>query len=99
LQAACRELPTYVSLGPVFPTGTKPTAEAVGLDYVKKGIEALVGTGIGHVTIGGITLGNVEDVLDSGAAAVAVCSAVTEVADPTSACRALKERITAFRRI
>jgi thiamine-phosphate pyrophosphorylase len=93
LQAACVDLPTYVSLGPVFPTGTKPTAEAVGLDYVKQGVESLAETGIGHVAIGGITSDNVEEVLRAGARTIAVCSAVTQVADPSAACRALKEKI------
>jgi thiamine-phosphate pyrophosphorylase len=96
LRAACRELPTYVSLGPVFSTGTKPAAEPVGLDYVKQATEALADTGIGHVAIGGITLENIEQVLSAGAEAIAVCSVVTEVADPTTACRALKEKIAAF---
>lgn len=96
LHAVCEELPTYVSLGPVFSTGTKPTAEPVGLDYVKRGVEILDETGIGHVAIGGITLDNVEDVLKAGAKAIAVCSAVTESAEPTVACRALKEKIAAF---
>jgi thiamine-phosphate pyrophosphorylase len=99
LQAACSQLPTYVSLGPLFPTATKPTAGAVGLDYVKQGIDALADTGIGHVAIGGITLDNVEDVLNAGARTIAVCSAVTETTDPIVACRVLKEKITAFRRI
>lgn len=96
LQAACVDLPTYVSLGPVFPTATKPTAEAVGLDYVKQGLEMLADTGIGHVAIGGITLDNVKDVLLAGARTVAVCSAVTETADPAATCRELKERIASF---
>jgi thiamine-phosphate pyrophosphorylase len=94
LRAACEELPTYVSLGPVFSTGTKATAEPVGLEYVKQGVEILADTGIGHVAIGGIMLDNVEGVLEAGAKAIAVCSAVTEVKDPTAACRALKEKIT-----
>jgi thiamine-phosphate pyrophosphorylase len=97
LHAACEELPTYVSLGPVFSTGTKPTAKPVGLDYVKQATEILGRTGIGHVAIGGITLDNVGDVLNAGAKAIAVCSAVTEADDPTSACKALKEKITAFK--
>ena len=96
LHAACEELPTYVSLGPVFSTGTKPAAEPVGLDYVKQGVEILGSTGIGHVAIGGITLDNVGDILNAGAKAIAVCSAVAEAADPTAACKALKEKITAF---
>ncbi|MHC4389128.1 MAG: thiamine phosphate synthase, partial [Planctomycetota bacterium] len=97
LRAACEELPTYVSLGPVFSTGTKPTAEPVGLEYVKQGVEILTDTGIGHVAIGGIMLDNVEGILEAGARAIAVCSAVTEVADPTGACQALRERISTFR--
>jgi len=96
LRAACDQRPTYVSLGPVFATATKPTAEPVGLDYVKHATEKLAGTGIANVAIGGITLDNVEDVLNAGAVRVAVCSAVTETDDPTAACEALKEKIARF---
>jgi thiamine-phosphate pyrophosphorylase len=96
LRAACEEYPAYVSLGPVFSTGTKPSAEPVGLDYVRQGTKELADTGIGHVAIGGITLDNVKDVLEAGARAIAVCAAATEVDDPTAACRALKEKIAAF---
>jgi len=98
LRAACDELPTYVSLGPVFSTSTKPSAQPVELDYVRQATKELADTGIGHVAIGGITLDNVEEVLKAGAKAIAVCSAVTEAADPTAVCRALKEKITAFNR-
>ncbi len=96
LEAACRENLTYVSLGPVFATGTKPTAKPVGLDYVRQGTEKLSGTGVGHVAIGGITLGNIEQVLASGVKTVAVCSAVIDAADPAAACRAFKDKITTF---
>ncbi|MHC4482646.1 MAG: thiamine phosphate synthase [Planctomycetota bacterium] len=96
LRAACDERPAYVSLGPVFATPTKPTAEPVGLDYVKQSTEMLGDTGIAHVAIGGIKLDNVEDILNAGANAIAVCSAVTEVKDPATACRKLKEKITSF---
>ncbi len=96
LHAACEELPTYVSLGPVFSTGTKPSAKPVGLDYVRQGVKELADTGIGHVAIGGITLDNVDEVLKAGAKTIAVCSAVTEAADPVNACKALKEKITTF---
>ena len=94
LEAARDELPTYVSLGPVFSTGTKPTAEPVGLGYVTEGVQRLADTGIGHAVIGGITLENVEEVLDAGARTIAVCSAVIDARDPAEACRALKASIT-----
>ena len=98
LRAACKERPTYVALGPVFATATKPTAPAVGLDYVRQAKGILADTGIGNVAIGGITLDNVEDVLEAGADAIAVCAAVTKAADPAKACRALKEKITEFKK-
>jgi thiamine-phosphate pyrophosphorylase len=98
LEATCKEAPTYVSLGPVFPTPTKPSVAAVGLDYVKQGIEKLADTGICHAAIGGITPDNVEEVLEAGAKTIAVCAAVTETSNPTVACRALKEKIIAFKK-
>ena len=91
LNAACEESPTYVSLGPVFSTGTKPDAEPVGLDYIKQAVEILNSTGISHVAIGGITLDNIGDVLRAGAKAIAVCSAAAEADEPAEVCRALKE--------
>jgi thiamine-phosphate pyrophosphorylase len=96
LRTACDAMPTYVGLGPVFATPTKPDARTVGLDYVGQATKELIDTGIGYVAIGGITLKNVEKVLEAGAETIAVCSAVTDADDPTAACRALKERITAF---
>jgi len=98
LRAACEERPTYAALGPVFATETKPTAPAVGLDYVRQAKKILDGTGIGNVAIGGITPDNVEDVLKAGATAIAVCAAVTKAGDPAVACRALKKKITAFKK-
>ncbi len=93
LQATCEELPTYVGLGPVYATSTKPSAKAVGLDYIKQAKRILDGTGIGHAAIGGINIDNVEEVLGAGAECIAVCSAVTRSADPAGACNSLKHKI------
>lgn len=98
LQRTCAENPTYVSLGPVFPSVTKPSAEPVGLDYVRQATERLSDTGIGNVAIGGITPDNIEEVLKAGAGAVAVSSAVTEARDPAEAGRKLKAKIGDFRK-
>jgi len=96
LNVACAEGLTYVGLGPVFATATKPGAGVVGLEYVTSATKVLAGTGIGHTAIGGITPDNVERVLDAGAESIAVCSAVTGASDPAAACRAFKEKIEAF---
>ncbi len=96
LTAAIAELPTYVSLGPVFATPTKPETKPVGIDYVKQALPILSGTGICSVAIGGITLDNIDAVLCAGAQTIAVSSAVAASPDPTAVCRKLKEKITAF---
>ncbi len=96
LQTACKDNPTYVALGPVFATETKPDAEPVGLDYLTRAVDILTDTGISSVAVGGVTADNIDDVLIAGAKAIAVCSAVTDAPDPTAACRRLKDKITAF---
>jgi thiamine-phosphate pyrophosphorylase len=93
LKRAVDEALTYVSLGPVFSTGTKPGAEPVGLEYVSQATAYLEDKGVAHVAIGGITVDNVNQVIQAGAKAVAVCSAVTQVPDVTSSCRNLKHKI------
>ncbi len=93
LEKAVDEAPTYVSLGPVFATPTKPDAEPVGLEYVRRATIYLQDKGVGHVAVGGITEQNVTDVIQAGARAIAVCSAVTQAPDVTKACRNLKRKI------
>jgi thiamine-phosphate pyrophosphorylase len=93
LDSALRGRPSYVSLGPAFPTPLKPDIEIAGAEYVRQGLARLAETGISHVAIGGITGENVEQVIRAGAARVAVCSAVTKATDPADACRRLKDKI------
>lgn len=96
LQNALEKMPTYVSLGPIFATGTKPTLEPVGLEYVKKGTEFLSNTGTGHAAIGGITIENIDQVLKAGARTIAVCAAITKTDEPAAACSKFKEAVTGF---
>ena len=93
LKKAVGEVPTYVGLGPVFSTGTKPDAGPVGLEYVSQATAYLENKSVAHVAIGGITAENVAQVIQAGAKAIAVCSAVTQVPDVTSSCRNLKRKI------
>ena len=72
---AAAELPVdYVAIGPVFPTWTKPGAEpVVGLECVRRLASAVR---LPLVGIGGIDAENARSVLDAGAHAVAVISAL-----------------------
>ena len=93
LEGALPGRPSYVSLGPAFPTPTKPDIEIAGAEYIKQGLAKLEGTGISHVAIGSITADNVEQVIRAGAQRVAVCATVTKATDPTEACRRLKDKL------
>ncbi len=93
LEGALPGQPSYVSLGPAFPTPTKPGIAIAGPEYIRQGLDRLAGTGISHVAIGGITPDNVEQVIQAGAERVAVSTAITRTADPGQACRRMKERI------
>jgi thiamine-phosphate pyrophosphorylase len=85
------EGPDYIAVGPVFPTATKRRGSpSLGL----KALEAVAArlSGI-WVAIGGITLDNLEQVLDAGAGRVAVVSAVVGAENPEAACRAFVRRL------
>ncbi|MHA7220845.1 thiamine phosphate synthase [Arthrobacter sp. RHLT1-20] len=93
----------YFCVGPVWATPTKPGRAAVGLDLVRYAAEAVRraestvrdgadGTVNGMVpwfAIGGIDLGNVEQVVAAGARRIVVVRAITEADDPADAARAL----------
>ena len=69
----------YIGVGPVFATGTKPTAEPVGLEYVRQTAKEI---DLPRTVIGGITLENVGQVVEAGARCVAVCSAIISADEP-----------------
>ena len=89
----------YFCVGPVWATPTKPGRAAVGLDlvrYAAAAIERAEAGDSGRVTgvvpwfaIGGIDLGNVEQVVEAGARRIVVVRAITEADDPAGAARAL----------
>lgn len=80
----------YLGVGPVYPTGTKPTARPVTLEYVRW---AAANIRIPWFAIGGITLDNLDDVLAAGAQRICVVSAILRADDLTAACRKFKERL------
>jgi thiamine-phosphate diphosphorylase len=77
----------YVGVGPVYATGSKADAgEPIGLARIA---EVAAAVKIPVVGIGGIAVGNARAVVESGAAGVAVISAVMRADDPESATREL----------
>jgi thiamine-phosphate pyrophosphorylase len=82
--------PDYIAIGPVFATGTKPTAKPVTLEYVRWAAENVT---IPWFAIGGISLENLGDVLAAGAKRVCVVSAILNAPDVTKACAEFRERL------
>lgn len=76
----------YIGLGAMFPTGTKDDAELVGIGRLRDVRQAVK---LPIVAIGGIGYGNAAEVIEAGADAVAVISAVAADPRPVLAAREL----------
>jgi thiamine-phosphate pyrophosphorylase len=82
--------PAYLAVGPVYATGTKPSARPVTLEYVRWAAAHLE---IPWFAIGGIHLGNLDEVLRAGAERVCAVSAILNAPDIAQACREFKNRL------
>lgn len=78
----------YLSVGPVWPTPTKPGRPAAGLDYVRWAAANVDGKP--WFAIGGIDAANVREVAEAGARHVVVVRALLDADDPAGAARALR---------
>jgi thiamine-phosphate pyrophosphorylase len=87
---------SYVAIGPVYATPTKPAVPAVTLDYVRW---ASQNVRIPWFAIGGINLERLDAVLEAGARRICVVSAILNAANVTQACQAFKERLFSAGRI
>jgi len=85
---------TYVNVGPLFPTPTKPDAVIIGLEPLR---EAVAKVNIPVTTMGGIALDNIGDVLGAGVRHVGVITAVFGQPDIAAATRELVDRIRHYR--
>jgi thiamine-phosphate pyrophosphorylase len=93
-QRALRAEPDYIAIGPVYATGTKPTARPVTLDYVRW---AAANVTIPWFAIGGINLENLNDVLAVGARRICVVSAILNAPDIAQACQAFRNILPSAR--
>lgn len=85
----------YIAIGPVYPTGTKPTARPVTLEYVRW---AATQARRPWFAIGGLTLDNLDSVLEAGARRICVVSAILNAPNVTRACQSFKDRLLSARR-
>jgi thiamine-phosphate pyrophosphorylase len=89
-RAAADPAVSYVSIGPVWPTPTKPGRPAAGLDYVRWAADNVDKP---WFAIGGIDATNVHEVVDAGATRIVVVRAILDADDPEAAARTLRSAI------
>ena len=92
-QAALEADADYVAVGPVFETPTKPGRPAVTLDYIRWAAENI---DCPWFAIGGITLENLDEVLEAGARRICVVSAILNSPDVARTCQQFRERIASL---
>ena len=89
-QRALAAGPDYIAIGPVYATGTKPTAKPVTLEYVRW---AAANVTIPWFAIGGINLETLDEVLAAGARRICVVSAILNAKDIASECGEFRKRL------
>jgi len=80
----------YISIGPIFPTSSKPELEAIGLNSIRQVREKV---SIPFFAIGGIDQENVGEVIHAGAERVAVIHAVCNAKNVRKAAEEMRRKI------
>lgn len=83
----------YFCVGPVWETPTKPGRSAAGLDLLR--YAAALGTDKPWFAIGGIHLGNLDEVLETGARRIVVVRVLTGASEPAATAAELAGRLAA----
>lgn len=87
---AVRDGADYIGIGPTFPSGTKTFEKFPGVKLLSEVADEITLPGF---AIGGIDLGNVEQVAKAGIRRVAVSGCVTKAEDPLSVLRNLRKKL------
>jgi len=82
--------PDYIAIGPIYATGTKPTAKPVTLEYVRWASSNVT---IPWFAIGGVNLQTIDEVLAAGATRVCVVSAILNAPGAAKACAEFRRRL------
>jgi thiamine-phosphate pyrophosphorylase len=93
-RAAAREGADYIGFGPIFATPTKPDYKPIGLDQIK---QVHVDLALPIFCIGGIKLGNLEQVVAAGARRVVIVSGLLNANDIGQYAREAKSILTEFK--
>ncbi|MCK5212900.1 MAG: thiamine phosphate synthase, partial [Dehalococcoidia bacterium] len=81
----------YIAVGAVFPTSQKEDSEPLGVEFLKQARDLV--PDIPLCAIGGICMGNIDEVIKAGADSIAVIGAVVMQPDVTVAARTLSSEI------
>ena len=84
----------YIAIGPIYATGTKPTARPVTLEYARW---AAANSTVPWFAIGGINLQTLDAVLTSGVRRICVVSAILNAPDIAQECEKYRRRLSASR--
>jgi thiamine-phosphate pyrophosphorylase len=88
----------YFSVGPVYATSTNPDYPPLGLDLVRYAANKAPVASIKSkpwFAIGGISMDNIDDVIEAGARRICVVRAITQAADPEKAADRLSRKLRA----
>ncbi len=82
----------FLVVGTIFPTASKPGVETAGLALLRQVGQAV---NIPYLAIGGVNDENVSQVIEAGAAGVAIIGAILEAPDSKAAAARLKQAMEA----
>jgi thiamine-phosphate pyrophosphorylase len=88
----------YFCVGPVYATSTHPDYEPVGLELVRYAARKAPVAAIESkpwFAIGGISMDNIDDVIEAGARRACVVRAITQASDPQHAAQQLSSKLGA----
>jgi len=86
--SAAGEGPDYLGFGPLFPTPTKPTYQAIGPDLIQRADPLLK---VPYFCIGGIKLENLPQVIAAGAKRVVIVSGLLLAESPEEYARSARK--------
>jgi len=81
---------TYVTLSPIFATGSKPSAAPRGCAWLR---EAAAGLAVPVLALGGVTAARVPELRRAGAAGVVAIAALGAAPDPEAAAREFRRAL------